>query len=168
MDAKEFITIQMGIQRKLADAVLSGLTDEQLNWAPPGTMNTIGTVLLHVTSTDDNFVHGVLGQPTVWDRDNYAETIGLPKPPGRAGYWDEANAATLTLAPILAYVTAVRTAFDAYLAQVTDADLSQIGPSPFGEMPRAGIIGLLVVHSAHHVGEIAALEGIQGGKGLPF
>jgi hypothetical protein len=109
MHAKDFIAMQIGTQRWIADAVLKDLTEEQLNWSPPGTANTIATTLIHVTGTDDRFINmRVRGQATVWESGNWSERIGLPQPPGQAGYWAEANAMTFPLAPILDYIAAVR------------------------------------------------------------
>lgn len=169
MDAKDFLQKQIGIQRALADAVIGGVTEEQANCTPPGTCNTIAAILLHVAGTDDAFTHArAQGKPLLWESGNWAERVGFPMPPGRAGYWAEANAATLSLAPILEYQAAMRAALDAYVATVTDDELARTMPSPFGEQPLYGILGLMVVHASSHFGEIAALKGAQGLKGLPF
>ena len=169
MDAKVFLQKQIGIQRALADAVIGGVTEEQANGASPGTCNTIATILLHVSGTDDAFVHArAQGKPLLWESGEWAGRIGLPMPPGRAGYWAEANAATLPLAAILEYQAAMRAALDEYVAGATDEDLARTMPSPFGEQPLYGVLGLLVVHASLHFGEIAALKGAQGLKGLPF
>ena len=169
MDAKAFLQKQIGIQRALADAVIGGVTEEQANSAPPGTCNTIATILLHVTGTDDAFIHmRALAQPLLWESGNWAARVGFPMPPGRAGFWAEANAATLALAPILEYQAAMRAALDEYVAGATDDELARLVPSPFGEQPLYGVLGLLVVHASSHFGEIAALKGAQGLKGLPF
>ena len=169
MDAKVFLQKQIEIQRALADAVIGGVTEEQANAASPGTCNTIATILLHVAGTDDAFLHvRAQAKPLLWESGNWAARVGFPMPPGRAGFWAEANAATLPLAPILEYQAAMRAALDAYVAAATDDDLARTMPSPFGEQPLYGILGLMVVHSSSHFGEIAALKGAQGLKGLPF
>jgi hypothetical protein len=169
MDAKTFLQGQIVTQRRVADAVLGGLTQEQMDWTPPGTANRIGTILLHLNGTDDAFINArALGRPRLWESGSWAERIGLPEPPGRAGYWDEANRTSLPLGPVLEYQAAVRAALDASMAELSDEELARLVPSPFGEQPIAGILGLLVVHAAGHFGEIAALKGAQGAKGLPF
>lgn len=169
LDAKAFLQRQITIQRGIADAVLGDVTQAQLDWATPGTTNRIGTILLHVAGTDDAFIHArVLGRPRLWEGGNWAARVGLPQPPGRGGFWAEANAATLPLGPILEYQAAVRAAFDALVAGMDDAMLARTAPTPFGEQPFSGVLGLLVVHAAGHFGEIAALKGAQGARGLPF
>lgn len=169
MQAGDFIALQIGRQRWLADSVLQGLTDEQLNWSPPGATNTIATILLHVTGTDDTFINVLAqGQPTVWERGNWSERIGFPGFPGRAGLWDEANAHTFTLAPLVEYQAAVRASIDAYLATLTGEELARTVQALGSEQPIAAVLGLVVIHEAHHFGEIAALKGAQGIRGLPF
>ncbi len=38
-----------------------------------------------------------------------------------------------------------------------------------GEVPVATFLGMpLIWHIAHHTGEVAALKGVMGHKGLPF
>jgi hypothetical protein len=169
MQTRDFIISSIGRQRWIADSVVQDLTEEQLNWSPPGTANSIATILLHVTGTDDTFINmRALGRPTVWESGNWSERIGIAGTPGRGGYWDEANAATFALAPILEYVTAVRASVDEYVGSLTDDELSRLVQSIGGEQPMAAVIGLIIVHAAGHFGEIAALKGAQGAKGLPF
>jgi uncharacterized damage-inducible protein DinB len=169
MHAKDFIATQIGTQRWIADAVLKNLTEEQLNWSPPGTANKIATILIHVTGTDDRFINmRARGQATVWDSGNWSERIGLPQPPGMAGYWDEANTSTFPLSPVLEYVAAVRASVDDYVASLTDEELARTVQAIGGEQPIAAVLALLIVHASGHYGEVAALKGAQGAKGLPF
>ena len=41
MNAIEFIHLQFEGLRQLTSATLTGLTEEQFNWSPPGTVNSI-------------------------------------------------------------------------------------------------------------------------------
>ncbi len=168
MDTKGWLQGQIRIQRAVADAVMGDATQEQLAWTPPGIANTIGTILLHVAGTDDFALARVQGSPTIWESGDWSARVGFPNPPGRGGFWAEANATTLPLAPLLEYQAAVRAALDGYIAGATEEDFKRLLPTPFGEQPLVGMIGLLIVHAAGHFGEIAALKGTQGAKGLPF
>lgn len=169
MQMKEFIAAQIGTQRWIADSVLRDLTEEQLNWSPPGATNTIATILLHVTGTDDTFVNvRARGGATVWESGNWSERVGFPGIPGRAGYWAEANDHAFALAPLLEYMAAVRASLDDYVATLTDEELSRMVQALGNEQPIAAVLALVVVHAAGHFGEIAALKGAQGAKGLPF
>ena len=55
---------QVGWSCRTSDSVTADLTDEQLDWTPPGTANPVGATLLHAVASEDMFVHVVLqGKP---------------------------------------------------------------------------------------------------------
>jgi hypothetical protein len=68
------------------------------------------------------------------------------------------------------YAKAVYAATDAYVAGLGPADLERKVDTGFvGEQTVGFVVGnILVWHVAEHNGEIAALKGAQGLKGLPF
>ncbi len=169
MDAVEFVRCQLASARRLGDAIIGGTSDEQFNWLPPGTANSIKASFIHLIVSEDSFVQDVIqGRSRIWEAEGWAEKIGLPFPPGRGRGWEEIRAPTLALAPVLAYQQAVRAATDAYLASLTPEELDR--PVAFfnGQRPVADVLALLVSHMLGHFGEIAALKGVQGVKGLPF
>ena len=70
---------------------------------------------------------------------------------------------------MLAYAEAVSTGTKAYLASLDPAALDRQIETPRGPRPLAARLSVyLVVHKAQHTGDIAALLGCQGVKGLPF
>ena len=69
---------------------------------------------------------------------------------------------------LLDYAAAVGAATDNYIATLTTKELDRLVPIMGQEWPVADVLALLVVHASGHLGEIAALKGIQGVKGLPF
>ncbi len=170
MHAKDFIASSIGTQRWIADAVVQDLTEEQLNWSPPGLANKIGTILIHVTGTDDRFINmRARGQATVWESGNWSERLGIAQPPGGGGgSWEAANASNFSLEAVRDYIAAVRASVDDYVAALTDEELARKVQSIGGEQPIAAVLALIVVHAAGHYGEVAALKGAQGAKGLPF
>jgi DinB superfamily len=170
MHAKDFIATSIGRQRWIADAVMQDLTEEQLNWSPPGLANKIATILIHVTGTDGRFINlRALGKPTIWESGNWSEQLGLSQPPGGGGgSWEDANASNFSLDAVRGYITAVRASVDDYVAALTDEELARTVQSIGGEQPISAVLALLIVHAAGHYGEVAALKGTQGAKGLPF
>jgi hypothetical protein len=68
------------------------------------------------------------------------------------------------------YAKAVYGATDAYIARLSDSGLARKVQTGFiGEQSAAFVISnILGWHIAEHTGEIAALKGVQGLKGLPF
>ncbi len=168
MEVKEFVQRQLAAMRRQCDAALQDMTDEQFNWMPPGTVNPIRTTLVHMIAAEDSFVQRViLDKPTVWDSGNWSEQIGLPFPPGR-GRWDEVRDTTLASAPVLAYAQAVRVATDAYVAELTASELDRAIQFMGATRSVADALTILVTHTVGHAGEISAVRGMQGVKGLPF
>ncbi len=169
MDAKEYIQRQLATVRRVCDAALTDLTDEQLNWTPPGTPNPIGAVLIHILAAEDRFIQAVLqGKPLVWQTEAWAERVGLKSLPGYGQGWEESKQTPLQLAPLLDYRASVRAATDAYIAGLTPAELEREVELIGSARPVADALAIMVVHIASHSGEIAALKGVQGLKGLPF
>ncbi len=61
----------------------------------------------------------------------------------------------------------MREATDAYLGGVTANELDRSVTVNDTEMPVAVLLTMMVCHSAGHAGDIAAVKGVQGLKGLP-
>lgn len=127
------------------------------------------TNFIHLIVSEDFFIQqNIQAQSLVWLTGGWAEKIGLPFPPGGGRGWEEIKSVTLALSPVLAYQQAVRAATDVYLANLTPEELDR-SMILFGDpRPVAHAITLVVTHATGHAGEIAALRGIQGVKGLPF
>ena len=169
MEAREYIQRQVLSMRRLTDGALQGLTDEQLNWTPPGQANPIRAALLHLIAAEDRYFQTIIqGQPMLWETGGWSQQIGLPHPPAAGRGWDEVKATLVTLAPVQAYAQAVRATTESYLAALTDEELDRTVQFFGGDRPVADVIATFVSHTVGHAGEIAALRGVQGVKGLPF
>jgi len=169
MNATEYIRRQIAGARRVSDGVTSDLTDEMLNWTPPGTANPISAILAHVISGEDRFIQTVIqGKPTLWETQNWAEKMGVSVAPRRGANWEEYRGRKLSLGPFKAYEDAVRAATDAYLDTLTEEELDRKVIFNNEERLVGDMLALLVTHATQHAGEIAALKGIQGAKGLPY
>lgn len=169
MNATQFVHQQVAEAHRLTDAAIAGVTDEQFNWLPPGTINPIKSALLHAAASEDNFIQSIIqGRPPLWATGGWASGIGLVEAPSGGQGWEEAKRTVLALAPVLAYTEDVRNATDEYLTRLTDDELDR-QVSFFGrESSVAGALAWIVAHTAFHTGEIAAVKGMQGLQGLPF
>ena len=169
MDAKTYVEKQIANMRSLTDDVVKGTTEDQFNWLPPGKLNPMSAVLIHIVGGEDFFIQAILqGKPRVWETGAWAKQIGIQIPPSPGHDWDECRCTRLALAPVLGYVQAVRAATDAYLAGLTAEELDRQVNFVGRMVPASQMLALLVVHAAGHAGEIAALKGMQGVQGLPF
>jgi hypothetical protein len=118
---------------------------------------------------EDYFIQGVIrGKPPCWEVQEWGRKIGVQVPPAQGSDWDEFKTVKIPIAPVLAYDQAIRVATDGYLADLTVDELDRQVNFAGKEMPVAEVLMTLVVHSASHAGEIAAVKGMQGIKGLPF
>jgi len=169
MEILEYMRRQMAGMRSTVDMTMKDITVEQFNWAPPGTMNTISATFIHLTSVEDHFVQGILqGKSSVWDAQGWSEKTGVKKPPSIGESWDEFKHLHLQPANLLEYQKAVWAATDAYMTSLTAEELDRkvkLGPR---ELTVAELLIMAANQSLSHTGEIAALKGIQGAKGLPI
>ncbi|MDR3574069.1 MAG: DinB family protein [Anaerolineaceae bacterium] len=169
MEIIEYIQKQFSGARRQVEAVLKDTTPDQLNWTPPGTANSIGVTLVHLISSEDVSFNQILKcQKSLWETENWSEKIGLSAPPGRVNGWDEIKNKTLELEPVLSYAKSVLAASDAYIADIALADLDTKVAVFNGERSIAEIMLLQASHVLSHAGEMAAIKGVQGVKGLPF
>lgn len=169
MDIRDYIRYQFEFGWGQVDSVMEGVTDELFNWQPPGVAHPIKASFLHLVAAEDSFVNRLFqGQPLVWVTGGWSAQIGLPYPPGQGRGWEEVLATPLSLAPILGYRDAVRQSTRAFLAGLTDADLQRPITFVHRERPLAEMLVLAVSHMTGHAGEIAALKGVQGVRGLAF
>lgn len=169
MDVKTYIQQQMANVRRQIDAVVKDTTDEQFNWPPPGTINPISAILIHVLAGEDYFIQAVLqSKPRCWEVQEWGRKIGILTPPEPGHSWDEFKTIKILIAPVLAYEQAIRVATNTYLADLTVEELDRQVNFAGNMLPVAEVLMTLVVHIASHAGEIAAVKGMQGIKGLPF
>jgi hypothetical protein len=170
MDTITYIHHQFDALRRQVNTTLADLSDEQLNWTPPGLANKIGVTLLHTVGGEDWMIQSWLqGKPMLWETQGWGARIGVATPAGGSeSSWEEARQATLKLAPILAYQEAVCEATGAYLAALTPEELERPVQIFNRDRPAAHLLVIVESHILGHMGEIAALKGVHGGKGLPY
>lgn len=116
-------------------------------------------------------VQGMLQKtPPIYHSQSWARklNVAMPASPDMNPEWG--RTVKMDLPSFREYGKAVYTATDAYIASLSDADLERkVDTRLIGEQTVAFVLGTFVAwHVANHCGEIAALKGIQGLKGLPF
>lgn len=169
MDAKTYIQQQIANAHHQTDAVMQDLTEEQFNWVPPGTINPISAILVHILGGEDFFIQAVIqGKPRRWDVQGWSKKIGIEAPPGPGHGWEEFKTIKVSIAPVMDYGQSLREATVNYLAILTEAELDRQVNFAGRMVPVAEVLMLAVTHIAGHAGEIAAVKGMQGIKGLPF
>jgi uncharacterized damage-inducible protein DinB len=168
MDTKSCILELMADVRRQSYTVMKDMTDAQFNRRLCSTANPIGAIFIHMVGAEDDFIQAVLQhKPPYWEVQGWAQKIGVPLPPMPGRGWDQAVTAPVKVAVVLAYEQVVRAATEAYLADLTSEELER-EVYLFGNATSVwGVLKTSMFHSAGHLGEIAALKGGQGVKGLP-
>jgi hypothetical protein len=169
MRVNEYIQREMAGVRRMINSTMQDMTSELFNYAPAGTANTISATFIHLMNVEDNFIQKIIqGKPSVWESGVWSEKTGIQKPPSIGEDWSEFKHRQIAIQPLLDYEAAVWTATDAYLADLTPDELDRKVKFAGGERTVADMLLLSASQSLSHNGEIAALKGIQGAKGLPI
>ena len=148
------------------ETTVSDVTDEQANWWPPGTANSIGAGYLHTVINPDVEINRLLfGRVPIIERDWGGDVgQGTRYDPDRFDQWT--RGVHVQWDRLHSYGRAVHSWLVGSLSELTEADLAR----PV-DMSRAGLgmwrgLDLYVLHGFSHIyqhgGEIACLKGLQG------
>jgi len=163
---------QLGFWHGTLDQMLADCGQEVLNKSlPEATITSIGSIYAHIVFSEDFIVHGMLqGKPPVYQAQAWGPRLRVQMPgppPFLSPEWG--RAAKVDLDSFQGYAKEVYGASDAYLAGLSDADLGRKVNTPAGDQTVGWAVAtILGTHAPQHIGEIAALKGVQGLKGLPF
>lgn len=164
MDAVTYAKTALEQTFGLLKPVVDGMDDDQYNFSPPGTSNSIARSHAHLVSALDFFVNNVLrGQPPVWS--TFAPEHGLPANPLEIWKHDE----RVSMKDMLAYQQQILDGVLSYVSTLSEADLDRVVDSRvLGKQTVAFMLQLATMHTAGHAGDISTVKGFQGLKGLPF
>jgi uncharacterized damage-inducible protein DinB len=148
-------------------ASLQGVSNTVANSGSSATRNSIAAIYAHALLSADIFFNVAIngGAPVLFSSGS-ADKLGIADPNPRN--WDALRAATFKTADLSAYGAAVLTSIQTTLAGLTEAGLARKFEF-FGEQTTVvDTIALAISHATTHNGEIAALKGVSGLKGLPY
>lgn len=168
MEIQPYLKKQLDFSHGLVDDALEALTPDQLAWLPPGTASPIGVIALHVLTSENTLLSFITGQPRLWDTQNWGARFNLPTPPQIGQDWTTHRAGTYQLADLVALRDAVFAVTNAYFDTITPAELDRPVKLGSSDSNVAGVLAILIGHAAMHAGEIAALKGVHGEKGLSY
>lgn len=170
MDARDILIDGIEQLADWLDTGIKDLTDEQVNFLPPGQTVSIGFNAWHVVRTADNITNFVMQdrKPPVWITKGYADRMGLPKVDQGTGMaLEDARALRFDNAILREYLADVKADTLGFLKVVPMEKLDEVQMiKPLGEMPKSRVIRQVVMtHGFMHLGEI---NGIKGQLGLGF
>lgn len=170
MQAVEVLRNQLTQAHDLLEFAIDGLNQEQLHHTFGGsTIQAPGPIYFHVVSGEDYFIQSKLGgREPLYTADGWQAKLGIDPGQGFLSPEWAASVRIVDLPALREYARSVYAATDAYMASITDDDLD--GTVDFmGEMRIGDFLGrILVWHAVAHGGELAALKGMHGLKGMPW
>ena len=172
MTTKELLRQQLAGYHDILEQTMADCAQKTLDHNPAGaTITNIGSIYAHTLFAEDNILHGMLqGKAPIYKTGNWAARtkLEMPKPGEFTPEW--ARSVNLDLPTFREYAKAVYAATDAYINGLTDGELDRKVQTGFVGEQTVGFVlsNVLGWHAAQHTGEVAALKGVQGLKGLPF
>jgi hypothetical protein len=134
-----------------------------------GTVGSIGSIYAHIVFAEDTLMSAFRGEPTLYESGAWADRLGIPMP---GAFQTPEWSAAVNLVPAVfdEYASAVFAATEQLAGSLTGPDLERTVEGIMGRpAPAVVLVGHVgVIHIAEHAGEIAALKGVRGLKGLSF
>lgn len=161
--------IQSGfdIAHMVFNAVVADLED-QAAASRIGNVPSAAAIFAHAIYGEDMMVGQADGAPMLLESGDWRERTGITiVSPGMTPEW---LALKLNVGGLKQYGEAVFARTGAFLLSATAADFDRTVRSPMGQDITVGAFlnSFGLVHISEHAGEISALKGAQGLKGLPF
>lgn len=171
MQATDVLREQLKAAHGILEQAMDGLPHDHLHRRFEGaTIQSIATIYTHAVTGEDLLVHKyAMDEQPVLDRDGWRERLDIDfSAQSLEGIAQAVEGKELYA--LREYAQAVYAATDECLSGLSTDDLNRtITFGPMGDMPLGVYLGNVVAwHIIQHGGEVCALKGIQGGKGLPF
>jgi hypothetical protein len=166
MELKEYIKNELDGLKRISTRILNTLTQQELTWRPACGCNSMGLILFHVARSEDSFIQASLqNKPQVWESGKWYKKMNLAESEIGAHFTvDQVNAFTVpNIKDILDYCEVVRSKTLSYLSNLDPKEFDKPVKLRFGDFTVAGIFGLIVSHTAEHLGEISYLRGTLRG-----
>jgi hypothetical protein len=158
MNTVELLRYSLDTAFGILSQVTADLTQEQIDWQPPGVVNTIGSTYSHILTYVDWFV-----------QDLCIDQKPFPKSIENATQEHGMRHVQADIVELQENAGAVWAKAQDWLSSLTPADLDIIRNTTVGELSQGQMVDIYIIwHLNVHCGEISALKGCQGLKGYPF
>ena len=147
--------------------VIADIPEDSLHSTLPGsTVGTPASIIAHAVLSEDFIANNLVGRATLYESAGWKERVGVEMPgPRQNPEW----AAKVRITPVFFdYAKAVFENTENVVGGMTEADLARKIPGIQGETTVSRWLAVGVIHVAEHSGELAAVKGVQGLRGLPF
>jgi hypothetical protein len=165
MTPGELLTDAFNRIREDGEAVVSGLTQEQLAHRPTPHANSIAWLVWHLARIQDDHVAEVAGLEQVWTRDGWRDRFGLPFAAAETGWGhgpeQVAELDRVSADQLVAYLDAVHVQTLGYVRDLTLEDLDRIVDRRWNPPVSLGVRLVSVINDDNqHVGQAAYVRGL--------
>jgi uncharacterized damage-inducible protein DinB len=169
MRVQDLLQAQFKQAHTVIEQVIDDCDDEALTKIVGGNIGSISAIYAHLVFDEDGWIAGVADRDRLWESGGWPSKTGLDMPgPMQTQEWAQSGP-RYDLAAFREYAQEVYAATDDYLSNVSDDALDAETQAGGGKAPVARWVGAVGLwHVMSHQGEISALKGVQGLKGLPF
>jgi uncharacterized damage-inducible protein DinB len=169
MRAQDLIREQFKMAHNVVEQVIDDCSPETLTKVVDGNVGSISAIYAHAVYDEDNWIAGSSGGTKIWESGGWGAKLGLEMPgPRQSEEWARSGP-DYDHAAFREYAQAVYEQTDSFMAGLSDEGIDAEVDSPFGKVPLGVNIGAFALwHTVSHQGEIAAMKGVQGLKGLPY
>lgn len=169
MEARDLLRGQYQQLHKWLHMTIADCTEDMARRHDSGwEINPISAIYLHIAMSQDSTISRMTGgQQPLLVRDGWDKQLGIEAVSGRQVAESAGPVAELSV--VRGYMGAVTKAVEDFLESATNEQLQQEVDGPVGKTTAIQMLANIGVnHVAGHWGEIAALKGVQGYKGLRF
>jgi uncharacterized damage-inducible protein DinB len=165
VDARDLLVETFDRLPDLVRSAVSGLTPEQLRWAPAPGANSVGWLVWHLTRIQDDHVADLLGQDQVWIQGDWAGRFGFDAATFETGYGHlpEQVAAVRpeSSTALVEYYDAVAARTRDLLRGLTPADLDRVVDTAWDPPVTLGVRLVSIANDdLQHVGQAAYVRGL--------
>lgn len=170
MNAQEAVRQQLGFWHGVGGQVLGDCGDALNKKVADAKIGSIASIYAHVVFSEDAIVNSMFqGKTPLYVEQGWEAKAGVKHPGSPMQTEDWAAGVKMDLPKFQEYAAAVFAQTDAYLAGLSDAEMQRKIQGPVGETTVGWMaVNIIATHYPSHIGEIAALKGVHGAKGLPF
>ncbi|MEO7260124.1 MAG: DUF664 domain-containing protein [Jatrophihabitantaceae bacterium] len=151
--------------RQVVEETVTGLSPQQLAFAPEPGSNSIGWLIWHLTRITDDHLADVAGTEQVWTRGGWFEEFGLPFDSSETGYGQRAEQVSAVRVPsatmLIGYHEAVFENSRQYLAGLSEFDLARVVDESWDPPVTLGVRLVSVLSDdLQHAGQAGYLAGL--------
>ena len=171
MDWQDILTDGYSRVPEMMENMLSGLSQEDIDWQPSKETNSIGWLCWHLTRQHDAQISSLMGEDQLWTKDGWHAKFNREADDRDMGFGHTPEHVAAFKSPsaqvLMDYQRAVTERSKAYFKTLSSTDLDRELDEPmFQPLPTVGVRLVSILDDAViHVGQAAYIRGLRQGRG---